>query len=431
MECLVADMSKQLEAKVAGPREHKEELEIALNLLNFKFDCIGLTETKILKNTPANFDISLPGYKCYQTPTEASKGGTMLYMNDKFHSKQRNDLENLIYKSKELESTFVEIINPGKKNIVVGCIYRHPSMILNEFNEQYLSSLLDKLSVENKKVFIVGDFNADLMNIESNSSISNYFDIFASNCFVPHVICPSRVSYNKNQDIINNTLIDNIFSNAVNYLDGISGNITLSISDHLAQFLIIPLEYKTTIHRSDKYKRDTKNFDRENFILDLIEVDWKAIIKIQKKDPNLSFNEFEKKLNSVIDQYMPLKKMTKKELKQHYKPWITLGIRNSIRRRDSLYKKFIKAKDPIVKNEYHTQYKELRNRIVTSCRNSKKKYYQNFFENNATNLRKTWKGIKNLINLNKNDKCGPNSLVVDDKIISEPKEIANQYNNYF
>ena len=41
--------------------------------------------------------------------------------------KLRNDLE--VFKSKELESTFIEMINQKRKHIlVIGCILRHPGM---------------------------------------------------------------------------------------------------------------------------------------------------------------------------------------------------------------------------------------------------------------------------------------------------------------
>ena len=58
------------------------------------------------------------------------------------------------YKSAELESTFIEIINYKKSNIIVGCIYRHPAMDLNEFND-YLNELLHNLSSENKSLVIL------------------------------------------------------------------------------------------------------------------------------------------------------------------------------------------------------------------------------------------------------------------------------------
>ena len=42
-------------------------------------------------------------------------------------------------------STFIKILNPKKPNVIVGCIYRHPQMDLNEFNDYYINNLLDKL----------------------------------------------------------------------------------------------------------------------------------------------------------------------------------------------------------------------------------------------------------------------------------------------
>ena len=38
-----------------------------------------------------------------------------------------------------LESTVMEITNPLKSDIIVGCIYSHPTMDLLEFNHYYIS----------------------------------------------------------------------------------------------------------------------------------------------------------------------------------------------------------------------------------------------------------------------------------------------------
>ena len=40
-----------------------------------------------------------------------------------------------IYKTAELESTFIELINPKKSNVIIGAIYRRPNMDLDEFND--------------------------------------------------------------------------------------------------------------------------------------------------------------------------------------------------------------------------------------------------------------------------------------------------------
>lgn len=40
-----------------------------------------------------------------------------------------------MYYSKNLESIFIELINTDTVNIVVKCVYCHPNMGANEFNE--------------------------------------------------------------------------------------------------------------------------------------------------------------------------------------------------------------------------------------------------------------------------------------------------------
>ena len=126
--------------------------------------------------------------------------------------------------------------------------------------------------------------------------------------FVPHIIHPTRITPTSK------TLIDNIFSNSTNFADGTSGNLTLSLSDHLAQFLIIPIEFNYDNKKEKLYRRDTKNFDREHFFLDLLDIDWTSIIQIEKGDPNFSFNKYEVTLNTLLDKYIPIKKLTKNTL---------------------------------------------------------------------------------------------------------------------
>ena len=136
------------------------------------------------------------------------------------------------------------------------------------------------------------------------------------------------------------------------------------------------------------YTRNLINFDRENFLLDLLGIDWNEVIALENNNPNQSFNSFFDEIDSLVNRYIPLKKLTKKEVKSHFKPWITIGIRNSMKRRDKIYKKYIKAKNDESKNEYENQYKVLRNQIVKLCRDSKNTHFQNFFFHNADNVKK-------------------------------------------
>ena len=132
-----------------------------------------------------------------------------------------------------MESTFIEIINPKKSNIIIGCIYRHPNLDLNDFNNDYLNPLLAKLSKEKKTVFLLGDYNDDISKYEQHSPANEFLDSLTSSMFLPYIIQPTRVTSSSK------TITDNIFSNIIS-TDIISGNLTATISDHLPQFLIAP-----------------------------------------------------------------------------------------------------------------------------------------------------------------------------------------------
>ena len=123
--------------------------------------------------------------------------------------------------------------------------------------------------------------------------------------------------------------------------------------------------------------------------------------------------------------------MTKKDLKQKQKPWITKEILTKIQQRDKLYKQFINAKDKTIKEVFHNKYKTLRNQIVSLCKQSKKQHFQNYFTKNSDNLRNTWRGIKSIISLNRKDKSNPSSLLINNEINTDPNKIANEFNSYF
>ena len=99
-------------------------------------------------------------------------------------------------------------------------------MNINEFNVDYLNELLDKLSKENKTIFLLGDFNINLLKYDIYPPNNEFLDSLSSHYFLSHILQPSRVTTNSK------TLIDNIFSNMA-VPNTISGNLTASIPDHL------------------------------------------------------------------------------------------------------------------------------------------------------------------------------------------------------
>ena len=72
----------------------------------------------------------------------------------------------------------------------------------------------------------------------------------------------------------------------------------------------------------------------------------------------------------------------------------------------------------------------MRNRIVSLIKANKKEHYRKFFAENSKDIRKTWKGIKSIININSMNKGQPSSMIIDKEINSNPMSIANGFNDY-
>ena len=115
-------------------------------------------------------------------------------------------------------------------------------MDIDDFNSIF-ETAIEKISNENKEFYLLGDFNLDLLKIDDDTKIEDFYNIISSNLLAPHITIPTRVT------LTSKTLIDNIFSNNFDFSSLKSGNITVSISDHMPQFLIVPKSLNRICHK--------------------------------------------------------------------------------------------------------------------------------------------------------------------------------------
>ena len=106
----------------------------------------------------------------------------------------------------------------------------------------------------------MGDFNINLINCENNPESSDFLQMLNSYFFLPYILQPTRITERSA------ALIDNIFANSY-YMDAISGNLVLKISDHLPQFLILD-NIKVNSKILNYFKNDYSKLNEENFIND-------------------------------------------------------------------------------------------------------------------------------------------------------------------
>ena len=104
----------------------------------------------------------------------------MLYIFNHLSYKSRTDLH--LCKKNQLEFTFIEIINSKKSNIIVGCVYKHPNMDVFDFNS-LINQLLDKISKEQKVIFLLGDFTNDLLNYNEHQPTNEFLDSLTFHTF--------------------------------------------------------------------------------------------------------------------------------------------------------------------------------------------------------------------------------------------------------
>ena len=412
-----------MHTNLASLNLHFDDLKLILSLLKFKFDIIAITEHKILKDS-AITNINLDGYYPFEyDPIETTHGGTGFYIDKSIDFVRRSDLE--FNSPGNYESTFIEIIFPDKKNTIIGCIYRHPSspLSIEEFSKQCIDPVLAKISSENKICSLTGDFNINLLKSDCDDSTSYFYNCMTSNCFVPYVLHPTRP--------VSKTLIDNIFINSLDYKSH-CGNITTQIADHLIQFVLLEGFYKKVPRKKQVvYERDFKYFNEHEFKEILANFDWEAELCYNINDSNISLENLVNKVNFLLDECAPFKKLNKKELELKQKPWINKEILTLIYQRDKLLRKYCNLKDPIRKENVYIQYKVLRNSITKMKRQSKIDYYNKYFEANKSKSKFIWKGIRSIVNINSNSRRDIRLINDDGKHITDPKKIAGLFNKYF
>ncbi len=216
-----------------------------LTSLSCQFDILGISETWLSDNIMSDFNI--PGYNIVFNNRQNSRGGGVaMYIADKINYKQRQDLE---INNDAITSKFIEVSSKNCKNIIIGLIYRTPQSNPNLYFDYFLD-ISSQLIIDHKKiVFLMGDFNIDLLKLNEDSNVNKFIDIKLTNFLYPLISIPTRITSSSS------TLIDNMFCNNVNGC--ISGCIYSDFSDHSLIFSTIEFKCSTMfkIQKSHSYRK--------------------------------------------------------------------------------------------------------------------------------------------------------------------------------
>ena len=403
-----------LHTNLNGLENKFEQLHNFVKTSKLDLDIIGISETSQRESINFKTNVRIEGYhQPFTVGSKTSRGGVAIYAMENLNIWERDDL-NIV--NNDFESVWVEIGIEKSKNIICGCVYRHPNSDIDELSK-FLSKCLSKITREKKECYLMGDFNVDLLKYEVSSKTRDFLNTVTSYGFLPHILQPTRIADHSS------TVIDNIYGNNFEQ-ESISGNILIKFADHFSQFLSVNKEIIRFKPR-ELYKRDLANFNENMFIDDVSIQNWNANNLV---DTNSKFNDFLWRLEGCVDRHAPIKKVTRKEMKKMSKPWINNYILKMISHRDKLFHQ--KKNDPM-NNRIRCAYNLFRNRVTREIKKAKTAYYKKYFETNLSNMKKTWQGIKEIINLN--NKGGPkiSQLVYEGKLIKTNEGMANAFNDFF
>ena len=306
-----------------------------LSELYFPFSLIGLTETKIKVDQSPITNTELPGYSFISQPSYLNAGGVDFYISNNLDF---NILSDFTKSTDDFEALWIEVQNIGQPNLLCGIVYRHPNGNLNNFTE-YLSATIDKVNCSSKFCTVMGDFNLDLLQVNSPKETDDFLNSLGSSFFLPQIMQPTRIIYHSA------TLIDNI---VFNYLE----HFTISVNKRPEEYLRLP--------QSDSFFiSPTTTTEIENIISSLksgkavgpfsIPIDILKLLKSVISKPleilfNTSFSTGTVPTDFKLANIIPVYKKGSRTCLSNYRPISLLSVFNKLLER-LMYNRLIKYLD--------------------------------------------------------------------------------------
>ena len=263
----------------------------------------------------------------------SAHGGLAYYIHSNWNYKVKSDTVDSPY----WEEMYIEIYDSTnlKCKFTVGNMYRPPHTATVQLTS-FIDYFTDRLSLLNVRetTVVCGDFNINLLSINSNEHYNTFFADTLSSSFLPTITLPTRLSNNS-------SLIDNIFVNKHERLN-FAGILNNEISDHqviaVNMNLTLPpqkINYITVFSNSDQSKINFKNDFESKSVYDRLNHELDA-------NPDENYSILETAISDSMNAHLE-KKIVKFNGSKHKKdPWITYGILNSVNHKNRLYKRLLK-----------------------------------------------------------------------------------------
>jgi hypothetical protein len=393
-------------------RANFDKLKLFVSQTKVKFDIIAISETWLNEYDDLRL-YHLDQYNEYFCSRQGkSGGGVALYINSDLQQRKLQD--NAVANVYEYISA--EIVLKNSKKIIIGSVYRAPTTDYSIFYE-HIERII--ISQRDKTFYLCGDFNIDLLKISNNKSVSNFLDLMYSNGLYPLINKPTRITAHSK------SIIDNIYTSEL-VVGNSSGIIINDISDHLPVFTVCnyACDNKYVVNDSIKKNRVFNDFTIGKLVDDLSDTDWHEVFEVD--DVNFCYDSFMSVLTRKINLNCPVKHSTNKNKKLN-KPWITRALLISCKRKNMLYKQFLKKRN--YKSEI--KYKNYKNMLSSLLRKAEKSYYTELLDSHKNNAKEVWKTLNTITNRKRPKRSYPSQFVKNGTTFTGNANIANLFNNFF
>ena len=301
--------------------------------------------------------------------------------------------------------------------------YRPPNLITVDTFD-HLEECLQFLDSEDKEIILLGDTNCDILAKYSKAGHVNTNDLPSHslhlleiyNLFGFHQLIesPSR------ETLTSATLIDHIATTDKSNIVA-SGVHKTSLSDHYLIYCV--RKFRGACKRQHKHisTRQMKDFDQTKFVTDLLEVDWRGIVR-NTDDIDVVVNNWTSTFSLILEKHAPIRN---RRVSEKFCPWLTNDFKEMCKARDRLKKQAIRSKSESLMQSY----RQLRNQVNKLNGELKREYFTHKIASCEGDLKKTWQTINNVLN-KKSKTTNIASLKIDGKHISTNAGIAESMNNF-
>jgi len=298
------------------------------HIIDNNLDVMAMTETWLSSNEAANTayinTLTKAGFNFNHVPRTDRKGGGVAVLTHNSLKVQRTQtFTSLSFESIELSISAISV------NLRLVVIYRMPPSSRNKIKQSLFidefTDLLEKLSAENGKLIIVGDFNINWLN-KSNQERKQLKDILDSFGLVQHINEPTHQ---------NGHLLDYIISRGTDELIA-NSSVSDLISDHHV------LHASLTCGRAHPPLKEVtfRQYSNIDFVAFIQDIELSELAGTTSNDIDRLVLLYNRTLESILDEHAPIQK--KVFVERNMQPWMCpeiLAIKRLKRKSEKIYRK--------------------------------------------------------------------------------------------